>query len=96
MGETRIVGPGETRGYPYLGCKKKIVSRGETGGYPYSVCKNRFVGGGETHGYPYLVFKKELSVQVTFRMVRKIFQHQLKQGKFLPRIWKLMFSSIYF
>ena len=25
MGEIRFVGPGETRGYPYLVCKKDIV-----------------------------------------------------------------------
>ena len=30
MGEIRIVGTGETHGYPYLVCKKRTVSRGET------------------------------------------------------------------
>ena len=39
MGEIRFVGTGETRGYPYLVCKKRIVSSGETRGYPYPVCK---------------------------------------------------------
>ena len=39
MGEIRFVGTGETRGYPYLVCKKRIVGPGKTGGYPYPVCK---------------------------------------------------------
>ena len=39
MGEIRFVGTGETRGYPYLVCKKRIVGPGETRGYPYPVCK---------------------------------------------------------
>ena len=26
MGEIRFVGTGETRGYPYLVCKKKVIS----------------------------------------------------------------------
>ena len=39
MGEIRIVGPGKTRGYPYLVCKKRIVGPGDTRGYPYPVCK---------------------------------------------------------
>ena len=29
MGEIRFVGTGETRGYPYLVCKKKIVGPGK-------------------------------------------------------------------
>ena len=40
MGEIRFVGTGETRGYPYLVCKKRIVSPGKTRGYPYPLCKN--------------------------------------------------------
>ena len=39
MGEIRFVGTGETRGYPYLVCKKRFVGTGETRGYPYLVCK---------------------------------------------------------
>ena len=39
MGEIRFVGTGETRGYPYLVCKKRIVGPGKTRGYPYPVCK---------------------------------------------------------
>ena len=39
MGEIRFVGTGETRGYPYLVCKKRIVGPGKTCGYPYPVCK---------------------------------------------------------
>ena len=39
MGEIRIVGPGKTRGYSYLVCKKRIVGPGKTRGYPYPVCK---------------------------------------------------------
>ena len=39
MGEIRFVGTGETRGYPYLVCKKRFVGTGETHGYPYLVCK---------------------------------------------------------
>ena len=39
MGEIRFVGTGETRGYPYLVCKKKLVGTGETRGYPYLLCK---------------------------------------------------------
>ena len=35
MGEIRFVGTGETRGYPYLVCKKRTGTRG----YPYPVCK---------------------------------------------------------
>ena len=42
MGEIRFVGTGETRGYPYLVCKKRIVGRGNTRGYPYPVCKKDF------------------------------------------------------
>ena len=42
MGEIRIVGPGKTRGYPYLVCKKRIVAPDKTRGYPYPVCKNEF------------------------------------------------------
>ena len=42
MGEIRFVGPGETRGYPYLVCKKRLVGPGETRGYPYPVCKKIF------------------------------------------------------
>ena len=34
MGEIRFVGTGETRGYPYLVCKKRFVGTGETRGYP--------------------------------------------------------------
>ena len=30
MGEIRFVGTGETRGYPYLVCKKRIVGPGNT------------------------------------------------------------------
>ena len=33
MGEIRFVGTGETRGYPYLVCKKKIVGPGKARGY---------------------------------------------------------------
>ena len=40
MAEIRFVGTGETRGYPYLVCKKKIVGPGKTRGYPCPVCKN--------------------------------------------------------
>ena len=43
MGEIRFVGTGETRGYPYLVCKKRIVGPGKTRGYPYPVCKKNFV-----------------------------------------------------
>ena len=39
MGKIRFVGTGETRGYPYLVCKKRIVGPGKTRGYPYPVCK---------------------------------------------------------
>ena len=39
MGEIRFVGTGETRGYPYLVCKKRIVGPGKTRGYSYPVCK---------------------------------------------------------
>ena len=35
MGEIRIVGPGETRGYPYPVCKKRIISPGKTREYPH-------------------------------------------------------------
>ena len=41
MGEIRFVGTGETRGYPYLVCKKRFVGTGETRGYPYLVCKKK-------------------------------------------------------
>ena len=41
MGEIRFVGTGETRGYPYLVCKKRIVGPGKTRGYPYPLCKNK-------------------------------------------------------
>ena len=41
MGEIRFVGTGETRGYPYLVCKKRFVGTGETRGYPYLVCKKQ-------------------------------------------------------
>ena len=37
MGEIRFVGTGETRGYPYLVCKKRIVGPGKTRGYPYNL-----------------------------------------------------------
>ena len=43
MGEIRFVGTGETRGYPYLVCKKRIVGPGKTRGYPYPVCKKLLV-----------------------------------------------------
>ena len=39
MGEITFVGTGETRGYPYLVCKKRIVGPGKARGYPYPVCK---------------------------------------------------------
>ena len=39
MGEIRFVGTGETRGNPYLVCKKRIVGPGKTRGYPYPVFK---------------------------------------------------------
>ena len=42
MGEIRFVGTGETRGYPYLVCKKIIVGPGETRGYPNPVFKKDF------------------------------------------------------
>ena len=42
MGEIRFVGTSETRGYPYLVCKKRFVGTGETRGYPYLVCKKNF------------------------------------------------------
>ena len=42
MGEIRFVSTGETRGYPYLVCKKRIVGPGKTRGYPYPVCKNNY------------------------------------------------------
>ena len=61
MGEIRFVGTGETRGYPYLVCKKRTVGPGKTRGYPYPVCKKRIVGPGKTRGYPYPVCKKEFS-----------------------------------
>ena len=38
MGEIRFVGTGETRGYPYLVCKKTTVGPGKTHGYPYPLC----------------------------------------------------------
>ena len=44
MGEIRFVGTGETRGYPYLVCKKRIVGPGKTHGYPYLVCKKSLSG----------------------------------------------------
>ena len=43
MGEIRFVGTGETRGHPYLVCKKRFVGTGETRGYPYPVCKKNNV-----------------------------------------------------
>ena len=43
MGEIRFVGTGETRGYPYLVCKKRIVRPGKTRGYPYPVCKKKLI-----------------------------------------------------
>ena len=39
MGEIRFVGTGETRGYPYLVCKKRFIDMDETCGYPYRVCR---------------------------------------------------------
>ena len=38
MGEIRIVGPGETRGYPYPVCKKWWD---EMEVYPYNVMQNK-------------------------------------------------------
>ena len=66
MGEIRFVGTGETRGYPYLVCKKRFVGTGETRGYPDLVCKKRIVGPGKTRGYPYPVCKNTLSISVHF------------------------------
>ena len=34
MNETRFVGTGETRGYPYPVCKKRSEGTGEIRGYP--------------------------------------------------------------
>ena len=39
MGEIRFVGTGETRGYPYLVCKKRFIDMDETCGYLYRVCR---------------------------------------------------------
>ena len=42
MGEIRFIGTGETRGYPYLVCKKRFADTGETRGYPYLLYKKEF------------------------------------------------------
>ena len=61
MGEIRFVGTGETRGYPYLVCKKRIVGPGKTLGYPYPVCKKT--------AFPYL-FSVLLLMSVSFYVRR--------------------------
>ena len=58
MGEIRFVGTGETRGYPYLVCKKKFVGTGETRRYPYPVCKKNISlwgGGGRGRFCPFTI-----------------------------------------
>ena len=52
MGEIRFVGTGETRGYPYLVCKKRIVGPGKTRGYPYPVCKKLIISPMLSHPGP--------------------------------------------
>ena len=73
MGEIRFVGTGETRGYPYLVCKKRSVGPGKTRGFPYLVYKKRIVSPGKTRGYPYTVCKKILiHIRLTVTKITKV------------------------
>ena len=63
MGEIRIVGPGNTRGYPYPVCKKKVYKISSAiyrDGYqdtnPYIVIYHDTVSRGDTHPYNDLLF----------------------------------------